>query len=116
MKHLRKFNENNQNMKKTKLNIIPSVDKNDIIHFIEQNSEYDSNQSFDIFSKELTHIQYNLPDEIESYWFESVEDEYRISKVIVDKLKYDGWIKKFTDVQEISQDYYILFTDLEVDI
>jgi hypothetical protein len=53
----------------------------------------------------LDYIQYNLPDEIE------MEDEYRISKVIVDKLKYDGWIKKFTDIQEISQDYYILFTD-----
>jgi len=102
---LKKFNENNQNMKKTKLNIIPSVDTTDIIHFIEQNSEYDWNQSCDIFSKELNHIQYNLPDEIE------MEDEYRISKVIVDKLEYDGWIKKFTDIQEISQDYYILFTD-----
>lgn len=92
-------------MKKTKLNIILSVNAHDIVHFIEQNSEYDLNKSCDIYSNELNHIQYNLPDEIEMI------DEYRISKVMVDKLKYDGWIKKFTDIQEMSQDYYILFTD-----
>ena len=91
-------------MKKTKFKIIPSINETDIIYFINQNSEYDWNQSCDIFSKELEHILYNLPDEIE------MEYEHRISKVIVDKLQYDGWIKKFTDIQEISQDYYILFT------
>ena len=61
-------------MKKIELNIIPSVNTADIIQFIEQNSNYDCNQSCDIFSHELDYIQYNLPDEIE------MEDEYRISK------------------------------------
>jgi len=105
MKHLKSFNENNSNMKKTKLNIIPSVDTSDIIHFIEQNSDYDWNKSCDIFSSELSYIENNLPDEIE------VEVDGIISKVIVNKLNYDGWIKKFTETQEISQDYLILFTD-----
>lgn len=92
-------------MKKTKINITPSINTTDIIHFIEQNSQYNWNESCDIFSKELNHIQYKLPNEIET------EDEHRISKVIVDKLQYDGWIKKFTNTQEIKTDYYILFTD-----
>ena len=105
MKHLKSFNENKKNMKKTKLDIIPSVDTSDIIYFIEQNSDYDWNQSCDIFAIELNHVQNNLPDEIE------MEDEYRISKVIVSKLKHEGWIKKFTEIQEMLQDYYILFTD-----
>ena len=77
MKHLKSFNENNSNMKKTKLNIIPSVDTSDIIHFIEQNSDYDWNKSCDIFSSELSYIENNLPDEIE------VEVDGIISKVIV---------------------------------
>ena len=92
-------------MKKTKLNIIPSVNTVDIIEFITKNSDNDWNKSCDILGNELNHIQYELPEQIE------MEDEYRISKVIVSKLIYDGWIKKFTEIQEISQDYYILFTD-----
>ncbi len=92
-------------MKKTKLNIIPSVNTNDIILFIEQNSDYDWNESCDIFSKEFEEVQGNLRKEIR------IEAEYTIAKVIVDNLKYEGWIKKFTDTQELSQDYYILFTD-----
>jgi hypothetical protein len=92
-------------MKKIKLNITPSVNTVDIIQFITKNSNNDWNASCDIFGQELNHIQYELPDQIE------MEDEYRISKVIIGKLTYDGWIKKFTETQEISQDYYILFTD-----
>jgi len=92
-------------MKKTNLKLIPSVNTTDIINFITKNSDNEWNTSCTIFQTELNHILYKLPQQIE------MEDEYRISKVIVDKLVYDGWIKKFTDIQEITQDYYILFTD-----
>lgn len=92
-------------MKKIKLNIIPSVDTSDIIRFIEQNSHYSFNESCDIFGNELSYIENDLPNEIE------VEVEEVIWKVNINKLSHDGWIKKFTETQEISQDYYILFTD-----
>ena len=65
----------------------------------------DWNKACRIFSDELSHIQYNLPDQIE------MEDEYVVSKVIVSKLTYDGWIKWFSETQELKEDYYILFTN-----
>lgn len=105
MKHSKNFNKNNSNMKKTKLNMILSVYTSDIIRFIEQNSDYDWNESCDIFGSELDYIENNLPDEIK------LKVEFVVWKVIVNKLNYDGWIKKFTETQEISQDYLILFTD-----
>ena len=40
-----------------------------------------------------------------------IEVEGVIWEVNINRLKYDGWIKKFTEVQEITQDYLILFTD-----
>lgn len=92
-------------MKKIDLNIIPSVNTSDIIRFIQLNSKHSWNECNDIFSKELDYITYELPDEIKMI------NEYIISKVIIDKLEYNGWIKKFTEVQEIKQDYYIIFTD-----
>jgi hypothetical protein len=92
-------------MIKTKLKPILSVDTYDIIFFITENSNFVWNEACDVFTKELNHIQYNLPDQIE------MEDEYRISKVIVSKLEFDGWIKSFTEVQELTEDYYILFTN-----
>jgi len=95
----------NKDFKKINLKMIPSVNTVDIIRFIENNSEHDWNKCCDIFAQELNHIQYNLPDQIK------MEDEYRISKVIIEKLEYDGWIKNFTETQSITEDYYILFTD-----
>lgn len=92
-------------MKQINLKIIPSVNTSDIIQFIKLNSDYDWNTCCAIFSNELAHIQYNLPDQIE------MEDEYRISKVIIDKLKYEGWIKRFTHFHNLKENYYILFTD-----
>ncbi len=59
------------------------------------------NTSCNIFGQELNHIQYELPNQIE------MEDEYRISKVIIDKLTHDGWIKKFTETQETRLLHFI---------
>lgn len=92
-------------MKSIDLKIIPSVNTSDIINFIRINSIFDWRESCNAFSNELNHIQYNLPDQIE------MEDEYRISKVIVNKLEYEGWIKSFTKYHNLKEDYYILFTD-----
>ena len=77
----------------------------DIIHFIQVNSEKSWNDCCSIFSQELDKLLYEFPDQVE------MEDEERISKVIVEKLKEEGWIKKFTETQEIKEDYFILFTD-----
>ena len=92
-------------MKKIKLNVIPSVNTIDITTFILKNSKEEWNSCCTILSNELNHIMYELPNQIE------MEDEFRIFKVVVKKLKYDGWIKKFTDTQELLEDYYILFTN-----
>lgn len=92
-------------MNKTHLKIIPSVDTSDLVRFIRVNSTYNWNESCDILSQELNFIVDALPEQIET------EVEYTIYKVIISKLKHKGWIKLFTDTQEISQDYYILFTD-----
>lgn len=63
------------------------------------------NKCCNIFDRELNHIQYELPDQIK------MEDEYRISKVIVSELKHDGWILKFTKENNLVENYFILFTD-----
>jgi len=108
-------------MNKIDLKVIPSVNISDIQHFIIHNShpEIDINnrkldsdywkvwrECNDIFVDELYDIQSNFPDQIEM-----VDTSERISKVIVSELIYDGWIKKFTETQELKEDYYILFTD-----
>lgn len=94
-----------QIMNKIILNIIPSVNTVDIIEFITKNSENDWNTACGIFGSELNYIIHRHPEEIEMI------TEEEISKVIVSKLQYDGWIKNFTETQEITENYYILFTD-----
>lgn len=92
-------------MNKIKLKIIPSIDSSEILYFISQNSKHNWNGANDVFTDELNHITWNLPHEIET------EVEFRIFKVMVDNLIQDGWIKKFTETQELTENYYILFTD-----
>ncbi len=92
-------------MKKVEINVIPSVNYADVVNFIIVNSDYDKNQANTVLSDELGHIHFKLPDQIETVC------EHRISKVIVNELTYDGWVKKFTEAQGLSENYYILFTD-----
>jgi hypothetical protein len=82
-----------------------AINSNAIVAFIARNSEHNWNGSYDVFIDELNYITENLPDEIEA------EVEYRVFRVYVNKLQYDGWIKKFTEMQELTEDYIILFTD-----
>lgn len=92
-------------MKKIELDVLPSVNTTDIIRFVELNSGKNWNESCEIVGQELSNVENNYPDQIE------VEVDGTVSKVIVNKLQYDGWIKKFTETQQLRQDYYILFTD-----
>ena len=93
-------------MNKIDLKIIPSVDTSDIIHFIETNSNNSWNESCTILTDELQDIQNNFPGQVGM-----IDSSERICKVVVSELTYDGWIKKFTETQELKEDYYILFTD-----
>lgn len=94
-------------MEKIKLKLISSVNHSDIINFIMKNSGLSNPEANDALSNEMDHIIWDLPD------CDGIEiiDEERISKVIISKLNYNGWIKKFTSTQELTDDYYILFTD-----
>jgi len=92
-------------MDKIDLNPTLSINSSAIVYFIARNSEHNWNDSCDVFQQELDHITENLPDEIET------EVEYRVFRVYVNILQYDGWIKKFTETQELTEDYIILFTD-----
>jgi hypothetical protein len=91
----------------TKIDLKPTfaINSNAIVAFIARNSENDWKGSYDIFTDELNYITENLPDEIEA------EVEYRVFRVYVNVLQHDGWIKKFTNIQELMENYIILFTD-----
>jgi len=91
----------------TKIYLKPTlaINNNAIVYFIARNSVHNWNDSNNIFTDELDHIAWNLPDEIET------EVQNKVFRVNVNKLQYDGWIKKFTETQELTEDYIILFTD-----
>ena len=94
-------------MKKIQLKIIPSVNTKDIIRFILVNTNPDVeiltdewttcwNKSFSTFQKEMQHIGTLSGQIIE-------ETEGIIALVIVAELKFNGWIKKFVETQEIKK-------------
>jgi hypothetical protein len=92
-------------MNKIDLKPTLSINSSAIVYFIARNSEHNWNGSCDVFQQELDHITKNLPDEIET------EVQNKVFRVYVNRLQYDGWIKKFTDTQELMENYIILFTD-----
>lgn len=102
-------------MKKIQLKITPSVDTKDIIHFILVNTNPDVkplseewsicwNKAFSTFQKEMQHMN-TLPEQMKM-----VTDGF-VALVIIAELKFNGWIKKFAETQEIKENFYILFTN-----
>ena len=102
-------------MKKTQLKIIPSVNTKDIIRFIAfntnpnidvSNTEFHNlwNKSFSTFQKEMRHMV-SLKGQVTE-----IVDGF-VALVNINELVFNGWIKKFTDTQEIKENYYIIFTD-----
>jgi hypothetical protein len=79
-----------------------SINSNAIVYFIARNSVHNWNDATEIFTDELNHITENLPDEIET------EVKNTLFRVNVSKLQYDGWIRKFTKTQELTEDYIVL--------
>jgi hypothetical protein len=112
-------------MKKIQLKIIPSVNAKDIIRFVLVNTNpdveiltdewsYAWNKSFSTFQKEMQHMD-NLPEQMKVFagGFDKHGEPIDgfIALVVVAELKFNGWIKKFAETQEIKEDFYILFTN-----
>ena len=100
-------------MVKTDLVKIIAVTQENIYDFIFENHDVDENEEepFDrntaitFFHHELNYLVDNNIKGIE------IINPYTTWKVIVDELEYEGWIKLFTETQELTQDYYILYVD-----
>lgn len=100
-------------MIKTDLVKIIAVTQEDIYDFIFENHDVDEdneesfnrNMAISLFHHELNYIEDNNEKGID------IINPYTIWKVIVDELEYKGWIKLFTETQELTQDYYILYVD-----
>ena len=92
---------------------IIAVTQQDIYDFIFENhgvneddeESFDENMAISLFHHELNYIEDNNKKGIE------IINPHTTWKVIVDELEYEGWIKLFTETQELTQDYYILYVD-----
>lgn len=100
-------------MVKTDLVKIIAVTQENIYDFIFENHDGDEdeeepfnrNTAISLFHHELNYIVDNNKKGIE------IINPHTTWKVIVDELEYEGWIKLFTETQELTQDYYILYVD-----
>ena len=100
-------------MVKTDLVKIIAVTQENIYDFIFENhgvdedeeEPFDGNMAITLFHNELNYLEDNNKKGIE------IINPHTTWKVIVDELEYEGWIKLFTETQELTQDYYILYVD-----
>ena len=100
-------------MVKTDLVKIIAVTQENIYDFIFENHDGDEdeeepfnrNMAISLFHHELNYFEDNNKKGIE------IINPHTTWKVIVDELEYKGWIKLFTETQELTQDYYILYVD-----
>ena len=96
-------------MVKTDLVKIIAVTQQDIYDFIFENHGVDEDEEEPFDGNMAITLFHNLVDNN----IKGIEiiNPYTTWKVIVDELEYEGWIKLFTETQELTQDYYILYVD-----
>lgn len=100
-------------MIKTDLVKIIAVTQQDIYDFIFENhgvdedeeEPFDGNMAITLFHNELNYLEDNNKKGTD------IINPHTTWKVIVDELEYEGWIKLFTETQELTKDYYILYVE-----